>query len=1047
MRWLTLGALALLIGAMVWAALPAAAQSAPANPTNLTTTRTVGQIVVSWDAVTGATGYNLVISQDGKHSWTRVVDGENITTKTITGLDNTLVYHVSVQAVNAHGSSAWVNSPAIYTDFLVLNPPASVTISSHTPLGLTVSWDTVTSAQGYNVNLTANGGLSWTRVSSGVTGTSLAITTANFSAFNGGATYIAAVQSVHSGGGVGWRNSASSSPTYSLSAPASVTAYRGDNFIDVEWPHVTGATGYDVNYAFKGANWTRAVSNQSGGTGATRTVRISSVPNQSWHVVAVRARTSSGLSRWTNSAHVNFADYPLPVTGLTVERTVSGEIDVSWDVCDTTAWSCTGGSPITKYAINLSDDGGFSWTRAATVAAADYTSGDSVTLRGVTDSTAYRVAVAMRTRVGGKWVNANVGPYVGLTASDITTTSATLTIAGHTDSWRYKANAAPDNACSATAVSAGTSTTALTGLSPGTSYTYSAYSDSSCATLLVTVVFSTLALGDRNSGEDITTISDSSNNDPTGIWSDGTTMWVADDVDDKLYAYKMSDLSRDSSKDFNTLSAAGNNNPRGIWADGTTMWVMDADDYRIYAYKMSDKSTDTGKEFDLQLAEPTNVGPTGIWSDGTTMWVGDHYLTKVFAYKMSDQTRDSGKDFNTLSAAGNTNPAGIWSDGTTAWIVDDNSKKVYAYKLSDKSRDASKDFDTLDAAGNDNPWGIWSDGSTTWIADDVDDKLYAYYPYTALLPTVVGSTMATLTLNGYSGDWWLKKTAPTPAGTCTVGESDFSHALTALTANTTYTYKAYDTSNCASADEIGETTFATVSVGDRNAAQDVNTVFEAGNTFPKGVWSNGTTMWVADATNDKLYAYKMSDKSRDASKDFNTLSAAGNNDPRGIWSNGTTMWVADEIDKKLYAYKMSDKSRDAAKDFATLDAADNDDPQGIWSDGTTMWVADRTDSKLYAYKMSDKSRDAAKDFNTLNAAGNNHSDGIGSDGTTMWVADYLDDKLYAYKVSDKSRDATKDITTVSDSADPVPTGIWTDGITIWVIEASLSDTKIYAYYA
>ena len=46
----------------------------------------------------------------------------------------------------------------------------------------------------------------------------------------------------------------------------------------------------------------------------------------------------------------------------------------------------------------------------------------------------------------------------------------------------------------------------------------------------------------------------------------------------------------------------------------------------------------------------------------------------------------------------------------------------------------------------------------------------------------------------------------------------------------------------------------------------------------------------------------------DSDKDFNTLSAAGNERPIGIWSNGATMWVADDTDRKIYAYKMSDKS-------------------------------------------------------------------------------------------------------------------------------------------
>ena len=117
-------------------------------------------------------------------------------------------------------------------------------------------------------------------------------------------------------------------------------------------------------------------------------------------------------------------------------------------------------------------------------------------------------------------------------------------------------------------------------------------------------------------------------------------------------------------------------------------------------------------------------------------------------------------------------------------------------------------------------------------------------------------------------------------------------------------------------------------------------------------------MWVADPGNDKIYAYRMTDKTRDASKDFDTLIAAGNEAPLGIWSDGATMWVADFLDLTIYAYKMSDKTRDSTKDFDTLDAAGNTSPRDIWSDGATMWVTDFTDDKAYAYNMAG-STDAA----------------------------------------------------------------------------------------
>ena len=157
----------------------------------------------------------------------------------------------------------------------------------------------------------------------------------------------------------------------------------------------------------------------------------------------------------------------------------------------------------------------------------------------------------------------------------------------------------------------------------------------------------------------------------------------------------------------------------------------------------------------------------------------------------------------------------------------------------------------------------------------------------------------------------------------------------------------------------------------------------------------------------------MATKARVSSKDFDTLDAADNESPTGIWSDGTTMWVADYSDDKIYAYSMATKARVSSKDFDTLDAADNESPTGIWSDGTTMWVADSSDDKIYAYSMATKARVSSKDFDTLDAAENERPEGIWSDGDTMWVADGSDDKIYAYNAPETAVSGTTGAPTVS----------------------------------
>ena len=126
----------------------------------------------------------------------------------------------------------------------------------------------------------------------------------------------------------------------------------------------------------------------------------------------------------------------------------------------------------------------------------------------------------------------------------------------------------------------------------------------------------------------------------------------------------------------------------------------------------------------------------------------------------------------------------------------------------------------------------------------------------------------------------------------------------------------------------------------RNPAADFNTLATADNVAPEGIWSDGTTMWMADSLNSKVYAYNMGTKEHVPGKDFVTLQAAGNTYPRGIWSDGTIMWVVDSLNSKVYAYDIATRTRVPEKDFNTLEAARNVWPRGIWSDGATMWVTD-----------------------------------------------------------------------------------------------------------
>ncbi len=230
--------------------------------------------------------------------------------------------------------------------------------------------------------------------------------------------------------------------------------------------------------------------------------------------------------------------------------------------------------------------------------------------------------------------------------------------------------------------------------------------------------------------DDFLTLSAAGNTTPGGIWSDGTTMWVSDTDNGKIYAYNMNTHERDANKDFDTLSAAGNTAPRGIWADEETMWVLDTN-YKVYTYNMSTKVKEsvTGEYPSVLLA-------TDIWSDGTTMWLSSETVgIHIFAFEIGTLNTVASKDIE--FSANNSTARNIWSDGTTMWAADGRRDVIEAYpmsppltsqELSDGERDTTKDFATIAVvAGEDIELrGIWSNGTTMWIVDNITNKIYAY---------------------------------------------------------------------------------------------------------------------------------------------------------------------------------------------------------------------------------------------------------------------------------------------------------------------------------
>ena len=370
-----------------------------------------GALSISWRAPANAdsalvTGYDIVLSSDGRHSWTRVATGalpapvSGVYTYTHGGVASWKTHHVAVRAVGAGGASGWANSapvpgisaPGAPQQLSIVRGNGYLDISWRAPSG-----DGGSAVTGYDINLSSDGKASWTRAASGVLPSpSGGVYTQRVTAgVSNSMHYHASARATNAAGGGSWADSAVSAPSVPA-APASVIGYRGLGFIDVEWTAVSGATGYDVNYRPQGQGWTRAASGVAG-----TSARVTLPALTGLYHVSVRASNASGPGPWRTSALVPMAMEPAQPAAITTSRTAAS-FTVSWTSCDMSEAWCNGDSPVTGYLVNVSSDGGQTWTRAHTLTAY---SGQALSISNADAADDYIVSVKIENRVGGIWTN------------------------------------------------------------------------------------------------------------------------------------------------------------------------------------------------------------------------------------------------------------------------------------------------------------------------------------------------------------------------------------------------------------------------------------------------------------------------------------------------------------------------------------------------------------------------------------------------------------------------------------------------------------------
>ena len=513
--------------------------------------------------------------------------------------------------------------------------------------------------------------------------------------------------------------------------------------------------------------------------------------------------------------------------------------------------------------------------------------------------------------------------------------------------------------------------------------------------------------GEHLPDKSLTTLVEAGNTAVGGFWSDGDTMWVSDWNASKIFAYDLSTGERLPSKDFNTLATTlagiGNYLPAGLWSDGNTMWVSDFRVDKVYAYNMPPTamlSTLEIEGFDFGSFRPGRRHYSLHLPMSTTS-----VTLRASAASRSAQVSISPADADD-TVDGHQIAIGTDAAAATVSVVDGDASTAYTVGLS-RSEHATVSSDaTLSAL------------ELTDVDLGVFDSIDYYHAGT------VDNSVSLTTVTATPADLGASVTISTPDADAAdgyqidldVGTTSFDVTVDSSDGQRTHVYRVRV--DRAAAGDYGWAANLDIMLDDISATT-------GGSSHAGGVWSDGTIVWVVDQSRSVILAYDRDSGARLPERDIVDLRTydedwnfTGNWDPRGIWSDGDTMWVADWVDDSVFAYSLADGTRRADQDFEL--AYENNEARGMWSDGTTMWITNA--HKVFAYTLGTGQRDPSKDLDGLNEAGNSSPWGLCSDGEVLWVTDTSDAKTYAYSLDDGSRLPEQDSPVLATS----PRGAWCD---------------------
>ncbi|MDE2795964.1 MAG: fibronectin type III domain-containing protein [Gemmatimonadota bacterium] len=316
-----------------------------------------------YDGGAPITGYEIHVLPDGEDDW-RILEPDTRTADTRyshMNLDPATENRYRVAAINEAGSS-YLSAPAVArTDPVVPGPPENLTAAANGSYQIDLDWDRPEYTGGVPVTgyrIEAYDGFAWTTL---VTNTRSGSTRYSHMDLEPGSAWRYRVSAINEAGGGEPSEEASAetdaippNPPIGLDAEAD-----GPDRIRLEWiaPEYTGGApimGYRIEGSRGDAVWMVVAETR---TVLTNYVHRGLDPASTWYY-RVSAVNRAGASDPSEMAVATTDPIrPDPPTGLRAEANGPYEIDLMW-----AAPAYTGGTPVSGYQVEVSENAGASWT-------------------------------------------------------------------------------------------------------------------------------------------------------------------------------------------------------------------------------------------------------------------------------------------------------------------------------------------------------------------------------------------------------------------------------------------------------------------------------------------------------------------------------------------------------------------------------------------------------------------------------------------------------------------------------------------------------------